>query len=322
MLNKIQVIFLICALPIVVLPFWIPPGAAAGYWRQSRAAGLTCAVLAAAALALAVPAVELVLAGIATAPSLGWRPAVLGFGVYQAAIAVWIAGWMVVFGVLGRVPWLETLAAMLCVLAGISLALLCLKLRYHPTTVAVVVNPLEQLMAWGGNPDLATGAGKFRQIIENIGVVIRTRTFVLDTSARPTIFLEWIVIAAAFLAWRAGHRRLVLQVAVVLLAGWGVDVLSATRGLKQQYFILSDPLVVIAAAILLTGYPQLQAHRRAYPVGAALMALHLAIGNAESVKHTFMTSVPYAICIEYPGYTKRIRYFPYCPQFSGRHSGT
>lgn len=47
---------------------------------------------------------------------------------------------------------------------------------------------------------------------------------------------------------RRREWRLVLQVAALMLTDWGIDTPGIARGLKQEYFILTDPLAIIAAA--------------------------------------------------------------------------
>ena len=98
--------------------------------------------------------------------------------------------------------------------------------------------------------------------------MIARRTFVLSSSPRPTIFLEWFVIAATVIAIRRREWRLVLQVAALMLTDWGIDTLGMARGLKQEYFLLTDPLVIIAAALLVAKLTDLQRHRWTYPLGA------------------------------------------------------
>ena len=156
---------------------------------------------------------------------------------------------------------------------------MALELRYHPNDVIVVFHPLEEMYAFGAStaPELATGslAAKAHYLFEAIGGLIARRTFVLESSPRPTIFLEWFVIAATINAIRRREWATVLRVAVLMATVYGVDLLGMARGLKQEYFLITDPLVIIAGAILLARLPALQvaplrladwrrAHRRAH----------------------------------------------------------
>jgi hypothetical protein len=178
-----------------------------------------------------------------------------------------------------------------------------------------VINPFEHLQFWAD----ATGdrsAGPFRfleDLLHGLRVVAVTRTFLLDSSARPTIFLEWFAIGATWLAWRRGNRWLALQTGVLVAAAWGMDSISAIRGLKQQYFILTDPLIVIAAALLLANLPELRAGRRSLQLGILLASLHVSISLAEPIKHSFQIGKPLAYCVDNFPYMKRILRFPYCP---------
>jgi hypothetical protein len=317
-INKVQLVFLICALPLIVLPFGRHSDDPDGFWRSSRLAIPISVLLGIGAIASAVPAVALVRVGISQAPAFFPHPFLLGaFGIYQAAIAAWIAVVMIGFAIIRRVSTAETFAAMSAVLAGAAVGLLCLDIRFNPQAVVVVLNPLEALLAWASSlqtPEAASLGELAGSLIHGIYVVLATRTFVLDPSARPTIFLEWLVIAAAIFAWKVGHHRLVAQVAAIMCVAWGMDVIYSVRGLELQYFMLTDPLAIIAAALLLAKVPGLQSHARAYQIGVVLIAAHFALSQSEPVKHTFQSSKPFELCAAHFGYTKRIETYSFCPR--------
>ena len=323
MINKVQVVFLVCAIPLLVLPFGVTPSGPGGPWMQPRRAIPATALYLAVAALLAVPAWPLVWLGLsqASASLTPWRPfAFSAFGVYQAIIAASIALAMCAFASQWRVTALETVAAMAAVIAGFALGLLTLNIRYNPQNVLVVMNPLEQLFYWAtmsdndlGRDGTVASSHFLYSLLAGIGEVIARRTYILHPSARPTIFLEWLVMVGAFVAWKAGQRKLVLQIAVLMLVVWGFDAIGTFRGLKIEYFTYTDPLVIIAAALLLADFPQLQAHRWAYQVGTSLIAVHFLVGLAEPVKNTFRRSLPLYLCGDHFHYTKRVERFSYCP---------
>ena len=72
-----------------------------------------------------------------------------------------------------------------------------------------------------------------------------------------------------------------------MLVDWGVDTLGMIRGLKQEYFLLTDPLAIIAAALLIAKLTDLKRHRWTYPIGVVLIGVHLVISQAEPIKHAF-----------------------------------
>jgi hypothetical protein len=206
---------------------------------------------------------------------------------------------------------------MSAVAGGVALGLLALNLRYAPLNVIVVMNPLENLASFAQDQDMAAGAptagGLLRSIVHGSGVVLATRTFLLDTSDRPGIFLEWLVFAAAIVTWRAGKALLVLQVATLVGVGWAMDAIYAARGLAQQYFTLTDPLIIIAAAWLVARAPALQTHRWTYPIGTALILVHLMLSQLEPIKHTFQAGTPLIFCDKSPNLPQRIESFSFCP---------
>ena len=46
-----------------------------------------------------------------------------------------------------------------------------------------------------------------------------------------------------------------------MLTDWGIDTLGMARGLKQEYFLLTDPLAIIAAVLLISKLTDLRRHR-------------------------------------------------------------
>ena len=311
LLNKVQILFVIAALPVLLAPFG-PDNVQCTFWKRSPAA-LTCAGLSALAAAAAVWAAHgLIAAGLSTSslPHLA-----LGPTTYWTLIALWLGIGIAAYTLIWRVPALEVLTSACAIVVGIMVGLLALDLRYQPNDVMVVFHPIEQMYAFGAStaPQLATGsfADKLMYLVEALGGLVARRTFVLASSPRPTIFLEWFVIAAAIYAWRRGERRVVLQVGALMATVYGVDLLGMARGLKQEYFLLTDPLVIVAGAWLMVRVPGLRTHRFAYPVGAALIAVHVVISQAEPVKHIFRTDGPEVLCGLYDK-ARHVEHLPVC----------
>lgn len=320
--NKVQAIFVVSALPLIVVFFGCRGEGAPKFW-QSRLAVPALLLFAVVASLLAIPAGHLVVFGLShTAGSqAGLRSVAFGYyGVYQAILAIWAISCMLVFAGVWRVPPAETIAAMLAVIAGVSLGLLTLDLVYNPQNVLTVINPIEQMFAFAtwSDPDLGHGKGilntrLFYLLGKGVLEVLARRTFVLHTSTRPTLVLEWLAVAGAVLAWRRGRHRLFWQVAVVLVTVWVVDVVATLRGLKIEYYIFTDPLVIIAAGWLLVNLPDLKTHRWAFSIGAAVLTIHVVVSQSQPVKHTFSKEGPERTCVWLPHYVKLIERFPFCP---------
>jgi hypothetical protein len=317
MLNKIQFLFLICALPVVLLPFG-PEAPPSGFWSAPRRAGPALAASVAIALIAVYLAKDIVLSGLSGTGSLHLPALRIGAETYWAMIAVWIGLGITAYAVVWRVAAQEVLAAIFAAVAGCMIALLALYIRFHANDVAVVFHPLEQMFVYasGSEPQLAAGgsllnAEHLKFLFEAVAGVIARRTFVLASSPRPTIFLEWFVIAATVIAIRRREWRLVLQVAALMLTDWGIDTLGMARGLKQEYFLLTDPLAIIAAVLLISKLTDLQHHRWTYPLGIALIVAHILVSQAEPVKHIFRTDGPEVLCGLY-GSAQRVEHFPYC----------
>jgi hypothetical protein len=97
-----------------------------------------------------------------------------------------------------------------------------------------------------------------------------------------------------------------------MLTDWGVDTLGMSRGLKQEYFLLTDPLAIVAAALLIAKLTDLQRHRWTYAVGMALIVAHIVVSQAEPVKHAYLKrGGPDVLCGLYHE-AKRVEHLPVC----------
>ncbi|CCD87922.1 conserved membrane protein of unknown function [Bradyrhizobium sp. ORS 285] len=316
--NKVHAILLVAAIPVLVLPFGSERGASAAFWRTSRAwAAVLVAAL--AAIIAASAAWPLLAAGFdpANATAAGLKPLLLGrFGIYQLALLGVIAACMVLYARLWRVSAAETLVALLMAVAGASLGLLSLDLSDDINDVVVVLNPLEKMITYVDAPEAAGSlSGAIGLLLSGLLGVIRRYTFVLQPSARPTVFLIWLIIPGIVVALRRGERQVALQAALLMLAVIGIDTLGVRRGLKVEYFVLTDPLIIIAGVILLERLADVSFSRFAYPIGATLLVLHVGISQAEPVKMALKRQGPETVCEWHDYYMPRLE-LPWCPPAS------
>jgi hypothetical protein len=317
--NKIQIILLIAALPAIMLPFGSRDSASTPFWRASMGAWiavLVSAVVAAAMIALAWP---LISAGLEpeSIDIAQLHPLIAGtFGVYQVALLCWIGLGMVAFAAMWRISATETLTSMFAVIAGASFGLLALYLQFDPQNAVAVINPIEKMLVFADAPaTTATEGGKIFAAIsllfEGVKSVLQRYSFVMFTSPRPTVFLTWLVIPGIGYAWWRGERQVAIQAALLLLSAIGIDALGVRRNLKAEYFILTDPLIILAGALLLDKMDDLRWTKWAYPIGAALIVAHVAISQAEPVKHVLKRSGPEYIC-EWNEYYEPLLPMPWC----------
>nr|WP_173363522.1 hypothetical protein [Bradyrhizobium sp. ORS 278] len=312
--NKVHAILLIAAIPVLVVPFGTATSASVAFWRTSRA---WIAVLFAAAVAfiILIAARPLLAVGFnpVNAASAGLKPLLLGrFGVYQFALLAVIATSMIVFAQLWRISAAETLAALIAWVAGAGLGLLALDLSYDLNDVIVVLNPLEKMITYVDAPEAAGSiSGAIGLFLSGLLGVIRRYTFMLQPSARPTVFLTWLIIPGIVLAWRRGERQVALKATLLMLAAIGIDTLGVRRGLKVEYFVFTDPLIILAGMVLLDRLIDVSLSRVAYPIGATLLVLHVAIGQAEPVKMAFKRKGPEDVC-EWNGYYLPRLALPWC----------
>jgi len=317
--NKVQVVLLIGALPLVILPFGGKESASVAFWRNTRFAWLATGLAAVAAVVAMWLVWPLIAIGFdrALLDAAQFHPLLLGrFGIYQAALLVLIGGCMVAFAAIWRVSAAETLASVLAMSTGASIALLALDLEYNTGNVIAVLNPLEKMLTFADatTSGIANGPGLtgiVLLLLDGVGSVLARYTFVLHSSPRPTVFLVWLVIPGIILAWRRGERRAAIQALVLLLAAIGIDALGVRRGLKAEYFIFTDPLIILSGAVLLDALCDLRLHKWAYAVGIVLFALHIAVGQAEPIKYAFKRGGPESIC-EWNRYGLPLLPLPWC----------
>jgi hypothetical protein len=323
--NKVQAILLIGALPLLVLPFGSEKSASVAFWNNARSAWLATVIAALAAVAATWAAWPLLSTGFdrALLDAAHFHPLLLGrFGIYQAALLVLIGGCMITYAAIWRVSAAETLASMSAVAAGASIALLALDLAYNTSNVIAVINPLEKMLTFAdaSTNDAASGSslsGIVLLLLDGIASALARYTFVLHSSPRPTVFLTWLIVPGIVVAWRRGERLAAIQAFMLLLVAIGIDALGVRRGLKSEYFIFTDPLIVLAGAVLLDSTRDIRFYKWTYPVAIALFGLHIVIGQAEPIKYAFMRRGPESIC-EWNSYYMPLMPLPWCPSPAGR----
>jgi hypothetical protein len=318
--NKVQAILVIGALPVLLLPFGGTQSASLSFWRH-RQAGIAVAIASTlAALAAAWASRPLVATGYdcALLDAAHFHPFLLGrFGSYQVALLALTAGCMIAFAVRWRVSAAETLASMSAMVVGACVALLALYVEYNPNNVIAVFNPLEKMLnfADAGTTAAARGSnpsGVLWLLIEGIGSVLARYSFVLHPSPRPTLFLTWLIVPGIVYAWHRGERRLAVQAFLLLLAAVGIDAIGVRRGLKSEYFIFTDPLIILAGAILLDNLAEVRVHKSASAIAAALFGLQIVVGQAEPIKYALMRRGPEPIC-EWNRHHLPLMPLPWCP---------
>jgi hypothetical protein len=317
--NKVQAILLIAALPLVILPFGGAGSASVAFWRNPASAWPATAITGFAAAVAAWAALPLIGVGFdrALLAAAQFHPLFLGkFGVYQAALLTLIGACMIAYAAIWSVAAAEAIASMFAVAAGALIALLALKFEFNTGDVIAVFNPLEKMLSFtdASTADLANGvslSALLAPLFEGIASVVARFTFVLHSSPRPTVFLTWLVVPGIVVAWRRGERQTAVQVLMLLLAAIGIDALGVRRGLKSEYFVFTDPLIILAGAILLDRMRAFRFHKWAWPIAATLFGLHLVISQAEPVKYALKRAGPEPVC-EWNRYHLPLLPLPWC----------
>lgn len=318
--NKVQAILLIATLPLLVLPFGGADSASVSFWRKARSSFPAAMTAFAAAMASAWTAWPLVATGFdrTLLEAAQFRPLVLGhFGVYQAVLLLLIVSCMIAYAAIWRVSVTETLASLAAIVAGAALALLALDLAYNTSNVIAVFNPLEKMLAFAdaNTQAAASGSSPFATLwllIDGVASVFARYSFVLHSSPRPTVFLTWLIAPGIVYAWSRGRRQVAIQALVLLVAAVGIDTLGVRRGLKSEYFIFTDPLIILAGAILLDSSSELRFHKWAAPIATVFFGLQIVVGQAEPIKYAFMRRGPELTC-QWNQYYLPLLPLPWCP---------
>jgi hypothetical protein len=224
---------------------------------------------------------------------------------------------MILYAQIWRVSAAETMASMSAIVAGASVALLALNIEYNTSNVIAVFNPLEKMLTFADADTTAAASGSspsgiFWLLLDGIGSVLARYTFVLHSSPRPTVFLTWLIVPGVVYAWHRGKRQVAIRALGLLLAAVAIDTLGVRRGLKSEYFIFTDPLIILAGAILLDSLTELRFHKWAPPVAIVLFGLQIVVGQAEPVKYALMRRGPEPIC-EWNRHYLPLLPLPWCP---------
>jgi hypothetical protein len=82
--------------------------------------------------------------------------------------------------------------------------------------------------------------------------------------------------------------------------------------LKSEYFIFTDPLIILAGALLLDLLRDLRFHKWAFPIAVVVFALQIVISQAEPIKYALQQRGPESIC-EWNRYYMPLMPLPWCP---------
>lgn len=317
LINKVQAIVLIAALPLIVLPFGVRHAPQENtLWRTSAPHLALAALAMLVAFVCAGMAWPLIATGLdmQTAISHGIAPVLGGrLGLYQTALALWTLMLVLAFARTWRITLTETIATLAAIVIGLSLGLMSLNIQYDINNVVAALNPLEKMWSF------ATYAMPAQTTPESYGVIflrdlfgaLARYTFVLHSSPRPAVFLTWLIVPGIVIAWRRGKRRLAVQCLFLFGAALCIDTMSIRRGLKLEYFVYTDPLIILAALLLLDRFTTWRQHRAAYAIGVVLIGAHVVLSQAEPVKHALARSKPEPICAWAPAYMPLMK-LPFC----------
>jgi hypothetical protein len=323
--NKVHVIPLLIAFPLLALAFGETEAHSVPFWRFSPLAWAIAAatgVVAALLIWLVAPILAAGFDPANLAASHLQAPLLGGYGSYQIGLLACTALVAVIFAITRKVSAAETATALFALAGGAALGLLALDIVFNPANAVAVLNPVEKMQNFSALPDASSG--NLSAVIElftgNFIAVLERYSFVLHTAARPTIFVLWLVLAGIVYALWMRKWQLALQAALLVGVAACIDTLGIPRGLKSEYFILSDPFIIIAAALLLDRMVQVTRMRRALTTGIGLLAAHVLVAHPEPIKMVTKKSGPEFVCYWNQLYEPLLP-MPWCAQPAIKPSG-
>jgi len=326
--NKVHVIPLLIAFPLLALAFGEIEARSVPFWRSSRLAWVIATatgVLAALLIWLVAPILAAGFDPANLAASHLQAPLLGRFGSYQIGLLAYTALVAVIFAITRKVSAAETATALFALAGGAALGLLALDIVFNPANAVAVLNPVEKMQNFSALPDASSGnlsavielfAGIFIAVLERYSY-----SFVFYTSARPTVFVLWLVLAGIVYALWIRKWQLALQAALLVGVAACIDTLGVPRGLKSEYFILSDPFIIIAAALLLDQLEQVTRMRWALTTGIALVVAHVVVAHPEPIKMVTKKSGPEFVCYWNQLYEPLLP-MPWCAQPAIKPLGT
>jgi hypothetical protein len=279
--TKLQGLFVCMALPALLILCGERSTARTGVGLPA------VALLSLAAIAAGVPAVSLILDGIAGKAGSAFPYHDIGYhlsGLYQGLIALWAVACIAVYARVWRVPATTAIAGAAALGLGVALGLMSLWIVHDPRNVIAVANPLEHMFvfsSWRHGAALAAQDNVLNPTLASIvwDGILRTlaiRTIVLNPDRIPqTVVIEWAVLFGIAMAWRHRRNLLALRAGALILVAWGLESIFMLRGFQRAYSIYTEPLVLLAAAFLLHGFAAelAQPRRRRILAGVTILFL-------------------------------------------------
>jgi hypothetical protein len=308
--TKVQSLIVLLAFPPIVLAFGVRVD-------ERHGGGWTRAVLLALAAAVSIPTAVNMLWQAWEAPGVIY-PAlgVLPRGAYQLALVSWLLAFTVAFALVWRRRLTDSALAVVALSAGASLGVVALLIRPEAINVAALTHPIEHMFAFAtiSRPELegqTVSQGVLSHVLPALIEGFGSHSFVLNPTARPTLLVEWFALVMAALTWRRGAVLPALQALLLIAAAWAIDSVFALRGLKDAYLAYTDPLLILAGALMLVANPGLMDSRRARAWGGALLVLSMLWAHVEPIKMTLSKRDPAIACEWLPAYLPAVQ-FPFC----------
>lgn len=308
--TKIQALIVLLAFPPLVLAFGAAP-------RPRNGGGWTRAVLLAIAAAFLIPTAAGVLWRAWESPGVIY-PAlgILPRGGYQLALIAWLLAFIVAFALIWRRGFTDAALAVVALSAGASLGVIALLIRFEPINLAALTHPIEHMFAFAtvSHPELegqTVSAGVFSHALPALVEGFGSHSFVLNPTARPTLLVEWFALVMAVLTFRRGAKLEALRAFLLIGAAWAIDSVFALRGLKDAYLAYTDPLLILAGAVMLKANPALLDSRRARAWGGAVLGLSILWAHVEPIKLVLSKRTPEIACGWLPTYLPAVQ-FPFC----------
>ena len=242
MMAKMQVIFLLLALPGLALAFGERGQPVVGPNEDSHLRWLAAAFVA-AAIAFAIPAAAMIVG----------RIAVKGTGLYQALIAIYVVGSIFVYGHLFRRTVRDSVLCAAAMVAGIALGQYFNFVYHDIGNTDVLANFVEHMAPVAGMRDLVSTVLYQESIVRFLGYLgssIQGNYLTFELNRLPAHLVYWYVAVGGAVALQQKSYRLAIQCGLLLGVALGMEAFCRLRYYPTIYYIFVVPWILIAAALL------------------------------------------------------------------------
>jgi len=242
MMTKMQVVFLLLALPVLALAFGERGQPVVGPNDDPHRRWLAVA-FAVGAITFAIPAAAMIIG----------RIAVKGTGIYQAVVVIYVVVSIFVYGRLFRRTVRDAMFCAAAIALGVAIGQYVNFVYHNVANTDALANFIEHMSPFANLGELRS-TGLYQESVLRflgfLGAVLERVYLNFDLRRFPVQLIYWYVAVGALVALRRGRYRLAIQCVALLGVAIGMEAFCRLRSYNPTYYIFVVPWILIAAAVL------------------------------------------------------------------------